>query len=206
MDALYCQLKFPILLYIGGFLCTPPYQIIPSARKTIAIQITPKGQVLVRCPNRMPADEIHRFVESKSSWIEQHLLRLRKSPPEPPFTENQLRDLARQAAIRIPKRVAWFAEKAGVTYGRITIRRQRTRWGSCSSNGNLNFNCLLMLVPPAVLDYVVVHELCHRKEMNHSEKFWAQVQKVLPNYEVSQKWLNDYGASLIARLEPGKSH
>ncbi len=179
-----------------------PYQIIPSARKTIAIQITPEGQVLVRCPNRMPLDDIHKFVESKSSWIEQHLLHLRKRPQDPPFTEKDRQDLARQAAAYIPNRVAWFAAKVGVTYGKITIRSQRTRWGSCSSKGNLNFNCLLMLVPPAVLDYVVVHELCHRKEMNHSRRFWTQVAAVLPDYEAHRNWLNDHGPTLIARLEP----
>ena len=88
----------------------------------------------------------------------------------------------------------------GVTYGGITIRNQRTRWGSCSSKGNLNFNCLLMLLPPEIIDYVVVHELCHRKEMNHSPKFWVQVERILPNYRILKQQLKDRGAPLIARL------
>ena len=100
----------------------------------------------------------------------------------------------------IPERVSYFAPQVGVTYGNITIRSQRTRWGSCSSKGNLNFNCLLMLVPREVLDYVVVHELCHRKEVNHSPRFWAEVERILPDYKIRQTWLKDNGSQLIGRL------
>ena len=109
----------------------------------------------------------------------------------------------RRSPVRrgIPERVAHFAPLVGVTYGRITIRSQHTLWGSCSSKGNLNFNCLLMLTPPEVLDYVVVHELCHRKEMNHSVRFWAEVEHVLPDYEIRRKWLRENGTALISRLE-----
>jgi predicted metal-dependent hydrolase len=88
----------------------------------------------------------------------------------------------------------------GISYGRITVRSQHTRWGSCSAKGNLNFNCLLMLVPQEVLDYVVVHELCHRKELNHSARFWAQVERILPDYRIHRKWLKDHGSALIGRL------
>ena len=88
----------------------------------------------------------------------------------------------------------------GVTYGRSTIRSQHTRWGSCSARGNLNFNCLLALTPPEVLDYVVVHELCHRKELNHSPAFWAEAERVLPDYKNRRNWLKENGTALIARL------
>ena len=79
-----------------------------------------------------------------------------------------------------------------MTYGRITIRAQRSRWGSCSSKGNLNFNCLLMLTPSEIRDYVVVHELCHRIELNHSAYFWAEVARILPDYKECRKWLIEF--------------
>ena len=87
-----------------------------------------------------------------------------------------------------------------VTFGRITIRSQHSRWGSCSASGNLNFNCLLMLAPEAVRDYVIVHELCHRKVMNHSPGFWKEVGAVLPSFQTHRRWLKENGASLLARL------
>ena len=176
------------------------YQIIRSARKTVSLQITPEGNLLVRCPNRMTAAEVDKFVRSKESWIRSHLQK--RSPALPPFTEAEIKALAARAKQVIPVRVAYFASRVGVSYGNITIRSQRTRWGSCSSKGNLNFNCLLMLTPPEILDYVVVHELCHRKEMNHSAKFWAQVERVIPDWKQRRKWLKDNGNSLISRL-PG---
>ncbi len=178
-----------------------PYRVIRSSRRTVSLQIVPGGEVLVRCPKRMSNADIRRFVESKFGWIEKHLEKRTAAARLPVFTDEQLQALARQARQTIPERVAHFAPLVGVTYGRITIRSQHTLWGSCSSKGNLNFNCLLMLTPPEVLDYVVVHELCHRKEMNHSARFWAEVEHVLPDYEIRRKWLRENGTALISRLE-----
>ncbi len=89
----------------------------------------------------------------------------------------------------------------GVDYGRITIRAQRSRGGRCSGRGNLSFNCLLVLTPEKVRDYVVVHELCHRLEMNHSRAFWSQVERVMPDYRVQKAWLKEHGSALIRRLD-----
>ena len=176
------------------------YRLIRSSRKTLAIQITPSGEVIVRCPNRMAKREAEAFLESKRSWIEEHLEKVAARPKEPALSAQELQELSRRAAEDISERVARFAPQVGVSYGRITIRSQRTRWGSCSAKGNLNFNCLLMLCPEEVRDYVVVHELCHRIEMNHSPKFWAQVERVCPDYRVHRKWLKDHGGELIGRL------
>jgi len=176
-----------------------PYQIIKSDRKTIAIQVKPDGQVVVRCPKRMHVEEARRFVESKADWIEKHL---KKRQPQNvvKYTSKEIEQLREQARKRVTERVRYYAPIIGVTYGQIAIRTQHTRWGSCSSKGNLNFNCLLALVPPEVLDYVVVHELCHRKELNHSDRFWKEVERILPDYKARKKWLKDNGGALIAKL------
>ena len=94
------------------------------------------------------------------------------------------------------RKAAYYASIMRVTYGRISIREQKTRWGSCSSKGNLNFNWRLIFAPEDVLDYIVVHELAHRKEMNHSPAFYAVVASVLPDYKKAQRWLREHGESL----------
>ena len=182
---------------------TENYRIIRSRRKTLAIEITPRGEILVRCPLRMANRDIARFVSEKQDWIRSHLARLSAAPLLPALTEEELQSLAEQARGFFPARTAHFAAILGVTYGRITIRSQHTRWGSCSAAGNLNFNCLLMLSPPQVRDYVVVHELCHRKEMNHSPRFWALVESLLPDYRRQKQWLKANGGALLARLPSG---
>lgn len=174
------------------------YQLVRSARKTIAIQIKPDGQVIVRAPNRMRTADIEKFVAEKRDWIDAHLPKQTAALPK--FTDAEIRALVERAKQVIPARVRYFAPRIGVSYGDITIRNQRTRWGSCSSKGNLNFNCLLMLTNADVIDYVVVHELCHRKEMNHSARFWAEVERILPDYRIHKRWLKDHGSELIGRL------
>lgn len=96
----------------------------------------------------------------------------------------------------ITKRCDYFLPFTGGSYTRITIRDQKTRWGSCSSTGTLSFNYRLMYAPPRVLDYVVVHELCHLTFMNHSKDFWNLVASVLPDYKVHRTWLKEHGQEL----------
>ncbi len=179
--------------------------IIRSNRETIAIQVNPDLTVTVRAPKRMSDREIRLFVQEKEPWIQKHVEQIRRrnhqydSQGLEPLTSAELHELADKALEYIPGRVAYFAGQMGVTYGRITIRNQKTRWGSCSSKGNLNFNCLLMLTPPEVIDYVVVHELCHRKEMNHSKAFWEEVAHVMPDYKKALAWLKTEGGMVMRR-------
>lgn len=175
------------------------YELIRSDRKTFAAEIK-QGRLIIRAPKRASEKEIKAFIAKHQRWIDSHLARAQEAAAVPRLTPDELRDLANEALLVIPARVAYYAPLVGVTYGGITIRNQRTRWGSCSSQGNLNFNCLLMLAPPEVIDSVVVHELCHRKEMNHSEKFYAEVLRVFPDYYEHHKWLKENGNRLMNML------
>ena len=179
------------------------YQIIRSKRKTLSLEVR-DGNLLVRAPLRVTNAEIELFVSRHRVWIDKQLGKARQRQSElaaaGKLTSNDIKRLADEAKLLIPERVRHYAPIVGVTYGRITIRSQRTKWGSCSGKGNLNFNCLLMLTPPEVIDSVVVHELCHLKEMNHSERFYAEVLRVMPDYRKWDRWLKDNGALLLMRL------
>lgn len=179
--------------------------IVRSGRKSLAVEIRPDGGVLVRAPYGLSQARIRAFLDAKRKWIETRraavLARRQAADSLEKLTAAELDALAAAARTDLTERTARFAPMVGVTYGRVTIRRQRTRWGSCSAKGNLNFNCLLMLAPPEVRDYVAVHELCHRKHMDHSRRFWAEVERVLPDWRERRRWLRDNGELLMARLD-----
>ena len=179
------------------------YTTIKSNRRTLALEIKKDG-LIVRAPIKATDEEIDMFVVKHKKWIENNLLKMKERKKVldsiEPLSQSDIQALADKALNVIPDRVRYYAEKIGVTYGRITIRNQRSKWGSCSAKGNLNFNCLLMLAPPEVLDSVVVHELCHRKVMNHSDKFYAEVLKAFPDYWIWDKWLKENGDILLMRM------
>lgn len=180
------------------------YQLIKSKRKTMSIEIKLDGRIVVRAPLRASKASVVRFLEEHRDWIVNHYKKIREDMEQGgeinPLSPEDIRKLADEAMKIIPQRVAYYAPLIGVTYKRITIRNQKTRWGSCSSKGNLNFNCLLMLTPPEVLDSVVVHELCHLKHMNHSKDFYAEILKVFPDYRIHDKWLKENGNKLMRRM------
>ena len=182
-------------------------EIIRSRRKTVALQIAEDGHLIVRAPLRCSNKDIVAFIEKSEKWIQTHAAKVLQHNREleqlEPFTEQDIRDMAQKALEVIPERVKYYADKLGVTYGRITIRNQRTKWGSCTSKGNLNFNCLIMAAPAEVMDSVVVHELCHRLYMNHSKDFYASIYRVFPDYDRWNKWLKDNGGLLIKRMTAG---
>ena len=182
-------------------------EIIKSNRKTIAIEVRADLKVIVRAPKRASNREIMKFVEQKQDWIAKHLAQMqiryeeKQRRKEKRFTDDDIRKMKDEAKKVIPCRVKHYADIMGATFGKITIKNQKTRWGSCSSKRNLNFNCLLMLTPDKVRDYVVIHELCHLKQMNHSKMFWAEVEKVMPDYKVYRQWLKQNGNVLIERMK-----
>ena len=179
---------------------TEEFEVIRSRRKTLCAEIK-QGKLIIRAPLRASDKDIHAFMQKNRKWIETHLAKAQAQQKAAEsyrkLSKEEIQALADKAHEVIPERVKYYAPLIGVTYGRITIRSQRTRWGSCSSKGNLNFNCLLMLAPPEVIDSVVVHELCHRKEMNHSKKFYDEVLRVFPDYRKWNKWLKDNGHILM---------
>ena len=181
-----------------------PYTIIKSKRKTCALSIDEECKIIMRLPLSVSAKEAERFLQAKSRWLITHYLTLLEKKNSRPHSnlsavqkdalENRYKEAAREY---IPKRVSYYQPIVGGSYTRITIRSQKTRWGSCSAKGTLSFNWRLMLAPPAILDYVVVHELCHLTHMNHSPAFWQTVEKAFPDYKNARKWLRDHGNELV---------
>ena len=178
---------------------TLPFTVIKSRRKTMAISIDRDGEIFFRVPLRTSEREIMRMAEEKSHWIITNYLKICDKKNSRPVSdlsavqrsalEKRYKDAAR---AYIPQRVAYYHAMTGGIYERITIRDQKTRWGSCSCKGNLNFNWKL-----AVLDYVVVHELCHLTHMDHSSAFWQAVEAVCPDYRKLRRWLKEHGDELI---------
>lgn len=169
-------------------------KIIRSARKSVAIEIDRDANVIVRAPRFYPREKIESLLSKKREWIEKGVLKMKDAAAKREETDgDDIASLTKAAYEYLPKRVRELSEKVGVDY----VRHQKTRWGSCTSEGNLSFNCMLMKTPKDVIDYVIIHELCHRKEMNHSKKFWAEVERAMPEYEKMRNWLKENGGSLI---------
>lgn len=181
-----------------------PYTLVRSKRKSCAVSIDQDGQITVRVPLRISEKEIEHLLIDKRLWIITRYLEVQERKKNRPFSD--LTDAQRTAlegryiaAAKeyFPKRTAYFRELTGGSYNRITIRDQKTRWGSCSARGTLSFNWRLMLAPPTIADYVIVHELCHLTYMNHSAAFWKKVESVYPDYHNARKWLKEHGHELI---------
>lgn len=179
------------------------YHLKRSNRKTLGLQIK-NGELIVRAPLLCGDAEIERMLQKNAAWIEKRLAQARERAEAlagvPVLSETERIALVARAREAIEESVRHYAALLEVDYQRITLRTQRSRWGSCTAKGNLSFNALLALAPREVLDSVVVHELCHRKRMDHSPRFYAEVLRVFPQYYACRKWLKENGDSLMARL------
>lgn len=165
------------------------YSIVYSKRRTISLCIKAEGLV-VRAPYGTSRERIESVIASHRKWIDTHLEKYTQRQENfTSLTDDQIDDLRKFAKSVLPIKAKKYAETMGLNYGRITITSAKTRFGSCSSRGNLSFSYLLMLYPEEAIDYVVVHELAHLKEMNHSPKFYKIIESVMPDYKDRAKLL-----------------
>ena len=175
-------------------------EVIRSRRRTLLLELGPQGTFRARVPLRMPEREIRAFIAERRDWMEAQRQKYGLGDLPPKLTDGEISELRQKAKDYIPGRAAYWAGMLGLEYGRVTIKAQRTKWGSCSSKRNLNFNLLLMLTPQEVIDSVVVHELCHLRELNHSPRFYALVRAAMPDYDTHRRWLRLNGPRIMARL------
>lgn len=182
-----------------------PVSVIRSKRKTGSVIVNADGSAELRIPLRTSDSTINDMLEGRARWIvEKHKEMkvkeeaLKKHMPELTDTQRALLEkrYKKNASEYFPIRVQHFEKIMGVHHKKIAIRDQKTRWGSCSTSGTLSFNWRLIMAPPEVLDYVVVHELAHFTHMDHSKAFWSTVESVMPDYEKHRKWLNEHGQEL----------
>ena len=171
-----------------------PVQVIYSKRRSLGLQVKSDGTVCARVPFRISDETVRIFIEKHINWILQKRAKWTVNDGEPVtrLPEVETASAKRQIRQLVTQRVAYYADVMGIVYGRITMRNQKTRWGSCSSDGNLNFNCRLLYVPRELVDYVVVHELAHRRHMDHSPAFWQEVERYLPDYRERREQLKQY--------------
>ena len=171
-----------------------PVVLERSKRKTLSIQVTEDMQLQVKAPFHTSEREIYRFLQQRRYWIYKQAQRMLASNINRiERTEKEIQQLRQQARLVLTEKTRIYGKLLGVSYNKIRIGNQRTRWGSCSSSGTLSYNWRLVLMPESIMDYVVVHELCHLIEMNHSPRFWQLVANALPDYKERRMWLKQHG-------------
>ncbi len=167
------------------------YKVIYSDRKSLAVQITPDGEVIVRAPKRTSKKQISETVKKFTPWIEETKKKLDNKEYGLKTASAEEEKLLREKAKRIiPEKVSYYSSLIGVIPGRITITGARTRFGSCSGKNSIAFSFYLMRFPDEAIDYVVVHELCHIIHHNHSKEFYKEIEKILPDYKKRKKLLS----------------
>ncbi len=159
--------------------------------RTMRLTVRPGGSVVLSVPFYASESVIERFMFQQQEWIRRATEKMRHLKPLP-IGRKEYVERKEEARALIVERVAYFSAIYGFTYGRIAIRNTKSLWGSCSRKGNLNFSYALIHLPPELVDYVVVHELCHLKEHNHGRSFWDLVARALPEYQILRRSLRTY--------------
>ncbi len=165
------------------------YSVIYSKRKTVSLKVTPELKVEVRAPRGLSRKIIDEIINKHSKWIQKRIDLINKQPLKAPPTKDEIKELKKRTGIIVLPLVEAYACQMGVKYERVSITSAKKVFGSCTAKKHLNFSFRLALYPMEAIEYVVVHELCHLKEMNHSKKFWSEVEKVLPDYKERRKLL-----------------
>ena len=164
------------------------YSVIYSKRKTVSLVIK-RGELIVRAPIGTSQKRIKKLIDDHLEWIEKSVEKTKNAPPPEEISAEEEKALRKKAKLVLRGKTQYYSELMGLKCGRITITGAKTRFGSCSSKGNISYSFRLMKYPEDAIDYVVVHELAHLLELNHSPKFWAIVASVFPDYKRRRKLL-----------------
>jgi len=167
------------------------------ARRYI-LRLLDDGRLRVTLPRWGSKREAQAFVERSEPWIAKQLSKRAALPPVVRRDEPALR---RRAAKELPVELLALAAAHEISVTRVSIRNQRSRWGACSARGSITLNWRLILVPPFVREYVMIHELMHRRELNHSRRFWRHVAAACPEFDEARVWLLKNGPTLFAGRE-----
>lgn len=177
-------------------------KLIYSKRKTLCIEISKNGELIIRSPKNLSQKNIEKFVNQKSPWINKklvqrknHILKTQK------FLEQNLGNLSKKYAYEIiSKKVAELSSTYDLKYNIIKVTNAKTRWGSCSSKNNLNFTKKIAILPVDIMEYIIIHELAHTKEKNHGKNFWTIIKNIIPDYKNKIEWLKEHQHILISDL------
>ena len=175
-----------------------PITFVSSSRaQRINVSVKAAGGVRVAVPKRASLKDAQRFVLSKQDWIEKQLIRLKKVQDEADKFSEEVKELdINQAASKIAARLQELAQEHNFSYNRLTIRNQKTRWGSCSAKNNISLNIKLALLPDELCDLVLVHELIHTKIKNHGPKFWQKLEEIYPQARKLDQQVNNHSGLL----------
>jgi predicted metal-dependent hydrolase len=164
----------------------------PRARRYV-IRVRPDGSVRVTVPRWGSRRHAELFAEQQRPWIERQRAHVRElATQQPAYSPGAVKELRRQAARELPVRLLRLAEHHRLQVSRVSVRNQRSRWGSCSPSGHICLNWRLVLMPDIVRDYVLIHELMHLRRLDHSRHFWRLVAQACPDYENAQRWLREH--------------
>lgn len=156
------------------------YELHYSQRKTLELRILGDGTLVVKAPEQLKTSEIDAFVIRKQAWIDRKLKQQIKRSTIPALDADTIEQLREQTRLKAD---AWLDRWSGPLPTGISVRDKHTSWGSCSGRGHVSLNIRMALLPSDLFDYVMVHEICHLTEMNHSSRFWQEVERYLPNYK-----------------------